>query len=212
MNSIEKQLNVSNPLISQLPHLVKMILPMKEKFNKYWEPMKELVSIGLVLDPQYKMCFLRYSLEQQSMPPANVDNFLAKVRSTFLELWKLYVPAPPTTTISNPVNPAPSRNKRMLGNNISCFHQYMAGTMAGSPANAPGAELDLYLEERNMIIPKIEDFDILDWWGSNAAWFPSLLQLERCLLMIPMTSLASELAFSTGGQVLDDHRVRLNDE
>jgi hypothetical protein len=35
-----------------------MVQPMIEKFDKYWEPMKELLAIGLILDPCYKLRYL----------------------------------------------------------------------------------------------------------------------------------------------------------
>ena len=78
---------------------------------------------------------------------------------------------------------------------------------SGSALNAPGAELDLYLEERNVMIPEDDSFDILLWWKSNASRFPGLSELAQALLMIPMTLVALELAFSTGGRVIDDHQA-----
>jgi hypothetical protein len=212
MTSIEKQLKQDNKLIEKLPQLGDMINPMKEKFDKYWGPMKELAAMGLLLDPRYKMRYLRYSLtKQQLIPEAEADNFMTKVRSSFLSLWTHYVPSPPTPSVSNPA-PEPLKSKSMLSDDISGFHQYMAGSMESSLTNAPAAELDLYLEERNLILTDNEEFNILKWWGSNAARFPSLSEVARILLMIPMTSVASESAFSTGGRVLDDYRMRLSDD
>ncbi|KAI7933587.1 hypothetical protein MJO28_017586 [Puccinia striiformis f. sp. tritici] len=78
--------------------------------------------------------------------------------------------------------------------------------------NGPGAELDFYLDKRNIISSPGDKFDILVWWSSNADRFPSLAQLAKALLMIPLTSVASESAFSTGGRVIEEHRSRLNDE
>jgi hypothetical protein len=57
-----------------------------------------------------------------------------------------------------------------------------------------------------------EDFNILGWWKSNAERFPGLSKLVKVLLMIPMTSVALESAFSTGGRVINNHRTWLNDE
>ena len=79
-------------------------------------------------------------------------------------------------------------------------------------SNAPGAELDLYLEECNISITKKEDFNILGWWKSNAERFPGLSKLVKVLLMIPMKSVALESAFSTGGHVINDHCTWVNNE
>jgi hypothetical protein len=186
-----------------------MIPPMIEKFNRYWDPMKELAAIGLILDPQYKMCYLRYDLEQQSISAEQVAKFLGKVQSSFLDLWKMYAPSPAANV--NPVNPLASVSKK-VDQDTSAFHQYIAGTMGGTQHNAPGAKLDLYLKERNMMLNDDSDFDLLGWWKPNSSQFPSLSDFAKIILMIPMTSVASKSAFSTGGRVLDDYQTRLNEE
>ncbi|KAI7944809.1 hypothetical protein MJO28_010504 [Puccinia striiformis f. sp. tritici] len=86
------------------------------------------------------------------------------------------------------------------------------GSNGAPQTNAPEAELDLYLEKPNLLVPPGEKFDILAWWAAHANRFPSLSQLAKALLMIPMTSVASESAFSTGGRVIDEQRSRLSDE
>jgi hypothetical protein len=110
------------------------------------------------------------------------------------------------------MQPTSKESDQTIDEDTSAFLQYMAGSMGSAQLNAPGAELDLYLEKRNVIATSNKDFDILGWWKTNALQFPSLSNLARAFLMIPMTSVALESAFSTGGRVLDDHRVRLNDE
>jgi hypothetical protein len=70
------------------------------------------------------------------------------------------------------------------------------------------AEIDLYLEELTSPIDS-PSFDILKWWSINSLRLPTLAILEKTILMTPMTSIASELAFSTGGRVLSDSRNRL---
>jgi hypothetical protein len=146
--------------------LVAMIPPMIEKFDKYSDPMKELAAIGLILDPQYKMHYLRYNLERQSIPAEQVAEFLGKVQSSFLDLWKMY--APPQAANVNPVNPSASVSKK-VDQDTSAFHQYIAGTMGGTQHNAPRAKLDLYLEERNLMLNDDSNFDLLEWWKANSS-------------------------------------------
>lgn len=138
-----------------------------------------------------------------------MDAFVERVRSALLDLWKMYVP--PQSSVTSPPSSTPLSTKK-VDEDTSAFHQYMAGTMGGTQTNAPGAELDLYLEERNVILTNDDTFDILSWWKGNSARFPSLSEFAKIILMIPMTSVASESAFSTGGRVLDDYRMRLNEE
>jgi hypothetical protein len=125
-------------------------------------------------------------------------------------LWNIYVQPPSAAPTSATPNPSAAKK---VNKDISGFHQYMAGTMGGTPANAPGAKLDLYLEEQNVILKSDnKKFNILGWWQANASQFPSLSELARIILMMPMTSVASKSAFFTGGRVLDDHRMRLGKE
>jgi hypothetical protein len=53
MKKIKKQLSKTSKLNSS--HLTSIVQPMKEKFLKYWEQMQEIASIGIVLDPCYKI-------------------------------------------------------------------------------------------------------------------------------------------------------------
>uniref|UniRef100_A0A3Q7GKG6 HAT C-terminal dimerisation domain-containing protein n=1 Tax=Solanum lycopersicum TaxID=4081 RepID=A0A3Q7GKG6_SOLLC len=69
------------------------------------------------------------------------------------------------------------------------------------------SELDKYLLEAQE--PESEDFDILSWWKVNSPRFPVLSQLARDVLAIPMSSVASECAFSTGDRILDPFRSSL---
>jgi hypothetical protein len=47
----------------------------------------------------------------------------------------------------------------------------------------------------------LDSFDILKWWEVHKERFPTLSKLARMILMVPATSIASELAFSTSGRV-----------
>lgn len=65
-------------------------------------------------------------------------------------------------------------------------------------------ELDKYLEE-NRLNRSIE-IDILEYWNSNQFRFPNLALMARDILSIPISTVASESAFSTGGRILDQYR------
>ncbi|KAG5565732.1 hypothetical protein RHGRI_001598 [Rhododendron griersonianum] len=71
------------------------------------------------------------------------------------------------------------------------------------------SEVDKYLgdlcERRD-----IPDFDILVWWKTNSNKYPILSKLARDVLAVPVSTVASESAFSTGGRVLDPFRSSLS--
>lgn len=49
----------------------------------------------------------------------------------------------------------------------------------------------------------------LKWWKENAARFPILARIARDVLAVPVSTVASELAFSTSGRILNDFRTSL---
>ena len=52
-------------------------------------------------------------------------------------------------------------------------------------------------------------FDILRWWKLNSKRFPILSCMARDVLAVPVSTVASENAFSTSGRVLDVFRSSL---
>ncbi|KAK9174956.1 hypothetical protein WN944_026960 [Citrus x changshan-huyou] len=70
-------------------------------------------------------------------------------------------------------------------------------------------ELDLYfMESVEYQAPNAlgAPFDILLWWKANSSKYPILSQIARDVLAIPVSTVASESAFSTGGRILDEYR------
>lgn len=88
-------------------------------------------------------------------------------------------------------------------------HGYDAFVSSSIPSNdVVKSEFDYYLDEP--VIPRVENFDILGWWKSNAPKYPTLSSVARDLLAIPVSTVASESAFSTSGRFLTPHRSRLH--
>ena len=69
------------------------------------------------------------------------------------------------------------------------------------------SELVKYLDEE--IEVGKSNFDVLLWWKVNSPRFPILSEMARDVLSIPVSSVASECAFSTGGRILDSFRSSL---
>lgn len=76
-----------------------------------------------------------------------------------------------------------------------------------SSSHEEKSELDLYLAEP---VKKLnENVDILDYWNKSAARYPQLAKMARDILAVPVSSVASESAFSLSKKVITPNRSSL---
>jgi hypothetical protein len=66
--------------------------------------------------------------------------------------------------------------------------------------------------EDDLVHFSTENFQILDWWKVAGTRYPTLRKIARDILAIPVSTVASESAFSTSGRILSEHRSRLTPE
>jgi hypothetical protein len=73
------------------------------------------------------------------------------------------------------------------------------------------SQLDVYLEEPSLdsTCQIYDDLNVLQWWKENRYRFKDLSLMARDLLGIPITTVASESAFSIGSIILNKYRSRL---
>ena len=91
---------------------------------------------------------------------------------------------------------------------LSIFKTLTANKKTTGLAKAKN-ELDRYLDEETLPHDENEYFDVLGWWKVAGTSFPTLRLIARDILAIPITTVASESAFSTSGRILSEHRSRL---
>ncbi|KAK9079749.1 hypothetical protein SSX86_001422 [Deinandra increscens subsp. villosa] len=189
----------------------KMAVSMKKKFDKYWDNlanMNPLLYVALILDPRDKMFYLTFCLELIYGEKAKqVDLITAQVKATLVELFDSYKmkfgkPTESTSTSSSSVV-----NTNGVTNIEEGYMRYLA-KKRGSGLNA--SEVEVYLNDgcETKIIGD-NSFDVLGWWKINSVKFPVLSQVARHVLGMPISSVASESAFSMGGRVIDKYRSSL---
>ncbi|KAK9213724.1 hypothetical protein WN944_005709 [Citrus x changshan-huyou] len=92
------------------------------------------------------------------------------------------------------------------------FSEFSKAAVVSEGSPELSNELDLYLMEKTEKIAESNlgtKFDILLWWRVNSANYPILSSIARDVLAIPVSTVASESTFSTGGRILDQYRSSL---
>ncbi|KAL9661135.1 hypothetical protein QQ045_025956 [Rhodiola kirilowii] len=192
---------------------------MKEKFEKYWGSNNLLISIAAVLDPRNKLKAIQFCSKSLYKFEYQAQEYISAVEATLQELYKDYVEMESisnedcvnsgggsrvegsgSSTITNIVGKGKTSGRRKLD-------EFIRGS--ASPENLK-SELEMYYEDG---IIRVEDtdacFDPLDWWKGNSLKYRILSKLACDILAIPITSVASESAFSAGSRVIDPYRASL---
>jgi len=188
---------------------------MKQKYEKYWGTMDMInlmLYVGFVLDPCNKIKALVFWLRKCN-GPMWVDQIEAKVRDLLNRLIEQYnkfhgrgvgessnIVEDTRRADVNPIRG--DEDKETQYRNMFSQHLVVENDLECR------SEVDQYLLdgfEANII-----DFDILNWWKVNTPKYPTLAAIARDVLAIPISTVASESAFSNGGRVLDTFRSSLS--
>lgn len=76
--------------------------------------------------------------------------------------------------------------------------------------SAQKSQLELYLDEPR--VDRKARIDVLTYWKSHQYRYPELACMARDILSVPISTVASESAFSVGGRILDQYRSALRPE
>ncbi|GJX71223.1 zinc finger BED domain-containing protein RICESLEEPER 2-like protein [Tanacetum coccineum] len=190
-----------------------MAASMKDKYDKYWDNIDNinfLLYVAVLLDPRNKLFYLDYCLGQiYGMNSAKTKVMSKKVVETLNELFQHYRMKEDRVNARNKKNSAFSTSDSSLftsGAKVSLetsFLKYLEEQ--GHGVNK--TEVDIYLDDG--LEKRDDSFDILNWWKVNSLKFPILSQVARHVLGMPISTVASESAFSTGGRVIDQFRSSL---
>ncbi|XP_050222749.1 zinc finger BED domain-containing protein RICESLEEPER 3-like [Mercurialis annua] len=184
---------------------------MKQKFDKYWgDPtvMNKLIFFANILDPRDRVVYMEYTLIQ--MYGVHQGKFLYRfVMDDLHELFNDYELQYTKEKAAGSQNIVSSESIGQLSQANSVLKErYLQQMMeTGGVGGSKKTELDTYLSEA--VVANDENFDILRWWKLNSERLPILSRMARDVLAVPVSTVASESAFSTGGRVLDDFRSSL---
>lgn len=189
-----------------------MAVPMVKKFEKYWDISSELLEIATILDPRFKVKSIEYFYGLL------YDEFVADLRvkaakKAFSDLFGEYAIESPqgssnaSTSRTNEVEIASSQEP-----SSSLFATRLGLEKFIYESNSTQnkkSELEVYLEDP--LCPEISNnsFDILAWWRINGLKYPILSRMARDVLSVPVSTVASESAFSCAKRILDEYRCNL---
>ncbi|PLW48996.1 hypothetical protein PCASD_05061 [Puccinia coronata f. sp. avenae] len=209
MKNINKHLNdvlESNPL-----HFLSIFKPMQEKFDKYWDRMKDFCAVNVVINPWCKLELLEFFLSNE-LDTSKVLSYVKIIRKNLVSWFDEHMKYlnqgnKASTSYNQDTANAQNPKKQVEDLEQERYKRFLAGKN-NIPAGSKLTKLEFYFQEPTVPIDT-PNFSILDWWKINQSWFPTLAMLAKTVLMAPMTSIASESAFSTGGRVLSDYRTRM---
>ncbi|KAJ1688149.1 hypothetical protein LUZ63_019539 [Rhynchospora breviuscula] len=211
----EVYLTIKRMASNEYPFIVNMGTQMHAKFNKYWSMGNSLLAIACVLDPRCKLDVVQYYMEE--MCPDECEHFISNIRECMSELYNEYVKAKTEEQGASDLN-QPGMSKRhksdvgassMTSDRKAGLKNYLKGRKG---TTGPKTELEEYLSSDRDDASLDDDFDILSWWKMKEPRFPVLAQLTRDILAVPISTVASESAFSISGRVLSQVRSSLSDE
>ncbi|XP_031254575.1 zinc finger BED domain-containing protein RICESLEEPER 2-like [Pistacia vera] len=188
-----------------------MVKKMKEKFDKYWGECNLLMSIAAVLDLRYKMRVIEVSFPRL-YPESEARANITKLRDALYELYKEYVEE--FHSSNNEENVGMSMSTQMnVGTEAHTYGEFDLEhyLIEDEDIHSEKSELDCYLEESRYVCqPGTNTFDALVWWRANIMKHKILSRMTRDILVIPITTVASEATFNAGGRVIDPYRSSLS--
>ncbi|KAL1148125.1 hypothetical protein V6Z11_A10G103600 [Gossypium hirsutum] len=178
-----------------------MAIKMKEKYDKYWgdiDKMNLLMFVACVLDPRQKLKYLEFAHSEMSSFEKACE-MMQKLKESLYEFFDEYKPPLHNTCsqTSVPTHVSLDRPQQKMKRRMQALYKKHELEIGGEDKTS---ELDKYLAEANEDF--VEDFDILLWWKVNSPRFPILSKMARDVLVIPISTVASESAFNTRGPLV----------
>ncbi|CAJ2657755.1 unnamed protein product [Trifolium pratense] len=196
--------------------LKNMAVTMKSKFDKYWsdESINYLLFVAVYLDPRYKLEYLdlcfewMYGAEKAKTIVAKLEELISKLFDHYKSLHPVGFVDSDVTSSSNNTIQSDVVTMSVGGNvDMDALHKRR---VKKRQIEQKSSELVRYKEDE--VEDDYEGFDLLKWWRSKTTKYFVLSLMARDILAIPISTVSSESAFSTGGRVLDPYRSSLKAE
>ncbi|KAL3649077.1 hypothetical protein CASFOL_005480 [Castilleja foliolosa] len=184
-----------------------MVKEMKRKFDKYWNEYSVVLALGAVLDPRFKFQFLEMCYNRVN--PDSAFEKLNHVREKLNALFEQYSKNENVVSSSSTSHEhGRSSSSQLLPSTLDTYDLTDVFKMFDSQVvNKAGKnQLEIYLDESKLEWSQFQSLDVLNYWKDNKYRFPDLARMASDVLSIPITTVASESAFSIGARVLNKYR------
>ncbi|KAL2921565.1 Zinc finger BED domain-containing protein RICESLEEPER 1 [Bienertia sinuspersici] len=208
-NVLKVRLLLKEEMNSHDKFMQKMVVKMNEKFGKYWSRFSSIMAVAVVLDPRFKIQFVEWGFKKVYGDVKGEYEFL-KFKDKLEALYNAYY-AQSSLSLST----SSEKNRHTTNDHVGSSFDvtsdlFMTDFDSYSSIQSSGSiktELQMYLEES--LIPRSTNINILSHWRNHELRYPVLAEMAKDILAIPISTVASESAFSTGGRVLDCFRSSL---
>lgn len=215
---------------SYCPYVREMVEAMLLKFKKYWgsaTTMNKLIYLGHILDPRYKFKYISV-LFKEDYGDEEGSKLLDDLKIALKKLFEHYRCFNQLQSQSSSTSVDSRRSQSQSKSMESSLSSHSLDSLGPPQKKAKYSgrlelirkmeaqsgelvhktELDVYLDEETLKCED-QDFKILKWWEVHQGRFPILSLVARDIFAMPISTVPSESAFSTGGRVLDPFRSSL---
>ncbi|KAL4279114.1 hypothetical protein GQ457_03G011930 [Hibiscus cannabinus] len=201
------RLMISNNINDDDDGVRKMAVQMMSKYDKYYgniDNINVLVFVAVILDPRHKFNYVDW-IVRDSYDETKANLLCLNIKMVLQSLFDAYASSMPSSNMSGTSSytsisfstfaqsGAQSGRKVDLQQLMTSKYQRDTGC---SLTNANKSELEKYLEDA--CEPHVPSFEILQWWKDQPKRYPILRKMAKDVLAIPISTVASESAFSTG--------------
>ncbi|CAB4319824.1 unnamed protein product [Prunus armeniaca] len=181
---------------------------MMEKFDKYWKEYSLILAIAVILDPRYKIQFVKFFYKRlygtNSQEMAKVHDMLCSLFDLYMQIHSKSESIDGTSSTSSGVR---SHVDDIVSKEcMNVMKEFDTFESEESITSSQKSQWQLYLDE-----PKVDrmNLNVLDFWKANQFRYHELSILARDVLSIPISTVTSVASFSVGARVLDQYHSAL---
>ncbi|PIA25150.1 hypothetical protein AQUCO_12400007v1 [Aquilegia coerulea] len=179
---------------------------MKLKYNKYWQNIPLVLALASCMDPRYKLTILELCLDlnhgsESGLEVVSNESEL-KIGAYKIKLSELYEEYEKKVN-SNATGHLEATSSLSVDDDIVAV---MLSRRRESSIKTCKSDLQRYLDQPPVQVQSLPKFNVLEWWKAQESTYLVLSAMARDLLTIPVSTVASESAFSGSERVVSKCR------